>query len=185
AYDFKNGEPWERLIDMGRDVAKRLPDGTERKRPLTLETAGDWITEGSPKGRTLYVGSRQSSAFVRIYEKGKQLRGAHPDQAEKYSPGWVRVEFEVKPQKQAGWEFATRSPIEVWGAAAWSRQLHKAMFGGDLEPAPVTYERAPDDERAWRFMLKQYGPLLRRRYDLAREAMPDAKAEALWQQIGL
>jgi phage replication initiation protein len=43
---------------------------------------------GSGAGRTLYVGSRQSSKLCRVYEKGRQL-------GQKTSP-WVRVEVEFK-----------------------------------------------------------------------------------------
>jgi len=43
---------------------------------------------GSGAGRTLYVGSRQSSKLCRIYEKGRQL-------GQPTSP-WVRVEVEFK-----------------------------------------------------------------------------------------
>lgn len=185
AYDFKVGEPWAKLLGLCEHVARHLPDGTERKRPLALDTRGDWRTEGSPKGRTLYVGSMQSPVFARLYEKGKQMRGAFPDQADKYSAGWVRLELQVEPQKAAKWEYATLSPEEVWGAAKWARQLHGDVFGSELAASPVTYVRPADDARAWMYLLKQYGPLLRRRFDLAREKTPDATLEALWAGIGL
>lgn len=185
AYDFKEGEPWDRLLELCEKVAHQLPDGTPRKRPIVTSTVGDWRTEGSPRGRTFYVGSQQSPVFARLYEKGKQMRGAFPDQAEKYSPGWVRLELEVKPQKQAKWDYATLSPEEVWGAAKWARQLHGDVFGGELVAAPVTFVRPADDARAWTYLLKQYGPLLLRRFDLARAGDPDASLEALWAGIGL
>jgi phage replication initiation protein len=52
--------------------------------------AGDWLTKGSPAGRTIYVGSRASGKLLRIYEKGKQL-------GDTISP-WVRAEVELKDQ---------------------------------------------------------------------------------------
>ena len=185
AYDFKGHEPWPLLLEMCQNVAKFLPSGEERKRHLSLDTLGDWLVEGSPKGRTLYLGSRQSSVFARLYEKGKQMRGAFPDQADKFYPGWVRLELEVKPQKRAGYDFATLSPAEVWGAAAWARQLHADVFGSELEAAPVTFVRPSDDARAWTYLLKQYGPMLRRRIDVAQAAEPDADPAKLWAALGL
>ena len=45
---------------------------TRGGRPPSVEYRGDW-KKPNGKGRTLYIGSRQSSKFCRIYEKGKQL----------------------------------------------------------------------------------------------------------------
>lgn len=52
-----------------------------------VEHRGNWKSPNG-KGRTLYIGSRQSSKFCRIYEKGKQLgnKDSH----------WLRVEVEFK-----------------------------------------------------------------------------------------
>lgn len=47
----------------------------------------DWDND-TRKGRTLYVGSRQSSRMLRVYEKGMQL-------GDEQSP-WVRVELELR-----------------------------------------------------------------------------------------
>ncbi|MFH1818414.1 MAG: replication initiation factor domain-containing protein [Pseudomonadota bacterium] len=55
-------------------------------------TRGDWLTPGSPKGRTLYVGNRANGKYCRIYEKGKQL-------GEPSSP-WVRGEVEFKDESR-------------------------------------------------------------------------------------
>lgn len=50
--------------------------------------AGDWLLDGSPSGRTLYIGKRENGKMLRIYEKGKQL-------GDTASP-WVRVELELR-----------------------------------------------------------------------------------------
>ena len=52
-----------------------------------IEYRGNWKNPNY-KGRTLYIGSRQSSKYCRIYEKGKAL--GDPD-----SP-WLRIEVEYK-----------------------------------------------------------------------------------------
>lgn len=49
---------------------------------------GNWLDPDQRKGRTLYVGSRQSHKLIRVYEKGKQLGMAA-------SP-WTRWEVEFK-----------------------------------------------------------------------------------------
>lgn len=62
-------------------------------RPPASEMAGDWLTPGGgPKGRTFYVGSRDSGKLLRIYEKGRQL-------GDPLSP-WVRWELELHAEKR-------------------------------------------------------------------------------------
>jgi len=61
-------------------------------RKPSIEPRGDWLTPGSPKGRTLYIGRRQNGKFCRIYEKGKQYGSP-------ISP-WVRAEVEFKNENR-------------------------------------------------------------------------------------
>lgn len=50
--------------------------------------AGDWLIDGSPAGRTIYIGKRENGKMLRIYEKGKQLGDV--------SSSWVRLELELR-----------------------------------------------------------------------------------------
>lgn len=61
-------------------------------RKPSIEPVGDWLTPGSPKGRTLKIGRRENGKFCRIYEKGKQLGSPA-------SP-WVRAEVEFKDESR-------------------------------------------------------------------------------------
>lgn len=60
---------------------------TSGGRKPTVEKRGNWKRPNG-RGRSFYIGSRQSSKFCRIYEKGKQLGDPN-------SP-WTRVEVEFK-----------------------------------------------------------------------------------------
>lgn len=64
------------------------------------DQAGDWLTPGSPAGRTLYIGERGNGKFCRVYEKGKQL-------GDPLSP-WTRFEVELK----------SRDRVVPWDALA-------------------------------------------------------------------
>lgn len=73
------------------------------------QVKGDWLTPGSPKGRTLYIGNRANGKMARIYEKGKQL-GA-PE-----SP-WVRAEVEFKDTSRIlPYDMLTRPGVYLAGA---------------------------------------------------------------------
>ena len=56
-------------------------------RPHLRKEGLDWYND-TRKGRTLYIGSRQSSRLLRAYEKGKQLGDEES--------AWLRVELELR-----------------------------------------------------------------------------------------
>ena len=105
AKDFFNAEysPEQAAIDRldGKYTNHHImPDG---------EKAGsDWESNNG-KGKTYYVGSRQSSKFVRVYEKGKQL-------GDKQS-GWVRFEIEFKSKDIVIPFEVLQAPGEYFGGA--------------------------------------------------------------------
>lgn len=75
------------------------------------QVKGDWLTPGSPSGRTLEIGRRSNGKFCRIYEKGKQL--GDPE-----SP-WVRAEVEFKDASRIlPYDMLTRPGVYLAGAYA-------------------------------------------------------------------
>lgn len=118
--------------------------------------AGDW--EDFPEmGRTFYLGSAASSNRGRLYEKGLQREYAHLNR-----PNWVRLEVQVRPKgKEAGERFSRLSPLEVWGAGRWTRDLAAQVLKEHVDPHPSgTVYRLSEDEQAIRWMCKQYGARL-------------------------
>jgi hypothetical protein len=114
-------------------------------------------------GETIYIGSRSSSLFVRIYEKGKADRAMYGGVATDTLEPWVRCELEVKPQKDMKATAATMTPDAFWGCSDWTARLAQEAFAMAPEPIPFHPRRTASDDRAFEFMIKQYGNLLRRR----------------------
>lgn len=78
-------------------------------RPPASQNHGDWLDQGSPKGRTLEIGARGNGKMARIYEKGKQL-------GDRLSR-WVRAEVEWRSQNRVlAWEMVTRPGQYLAGA---------------------------------------------------------------------
>lgn len=119
--------------------------------------AGDW--EDFPeKGRTLYLGATSSVARVRLYEKGKQREYEHLGLL-----NWARLEVEVRPAKDSKDAYASLSPLEVWGASRWTRELAGIVLREHVDPHPAgTVWRKSSDERALDWMCLQYGSALLR-----------------------
>lgn len=116
------------------------------------ERRGDW--EDFPeKGRTLYLGSPQSPTRMRLYEKGKQPEYVHLDR-----PNWARIEVQVRPEKDARVAFNGLTPLDVWGASSWTRELAAAVLKQHVDPHPAgTTYRVSERDAALSWMCKQYG----------------------------
>lgn len=121
--------------------------------------AGDW--EDFPeKGRTLYLGAKSSTTRARLYEKGLQ-----PEYEHLKRPDWVRLEVQVRPKREARYEYSQLSAAAVWGASRWTRDLAATILKNHVDPHPAgTVYRQTSDERALNFMCRQYGAHLMRLY---------------------
>lgn len=145
--DFDAPGAFDGLLGVCQDVKKG--------HKLKGEKQGDW--DDFPElGRTLYLGARASVSRVRLYEKGKQPEYRHLSR-----PDWTRIEVQVRPAKEAKTAYSTLSPIDVWGASAWTRELAGKVLQQHIDPHPAgTTYRLTEREAALRWMCKQYGPHL-------------------------
>lgn len=103
AIDFDEEGDFETLMQMAQYLCETFN--------LKYKQVGDF-RDGSASGRTIYVGSRKSVIYMRIYEKGKQQRemGYDPEA----SLNWARLEIEVKPAKRENKKMAaTMQPREI------------------------------------------------------------------------
>jgi hypothetical protein len=109
--DSDDPELIERLLDMSRAFCK----GRKMQPP---ETRG---MDTPDKGRTFYVGNRtDGDVFLRVYEKGKQLRGEKG--IEDAPEGWVRIEFVMKNiDGDLKAEFGQLSPGDMIRTKIWPR----------------------------------------------------------------
>ena len=152
AEDFQGPGSWDKLNGECLAIADELR--------LKVSQAGDY--HRLEDGRTLYVGSRKSPTFIRLYEKGKQLRAKVIQGAELIPADWVRMEAQIRPQKTAKKAAAYVSPQEAWGFSAWTGELAKRCLDIDVPRVQMNVWREADDERAFHFMVRQYGPMLER-----------------------
>lgn len=145
--DFDGPNTWDRLYDVCLQLAQ--------ERNLTINQAGDWVRLEA--GRTFYIGSPSSAVRLRLYEKGKQMRGLAIDGGADISDDWVRFEVVVRPDKDARFRAAEGAPVEAFGYADWSRELLRQVEGVDVERVHVRERRESDHERAMFWLMRQYG----------------------------
>jgi len=145
--DFDAPRAFQRLLRVVRAV--------KRDHGIWGETRGDW--EDHPeKGRTYYLGANSSPTRFRLYEKGKQADYAHLARE-----NWVRCEVQVRPQKEAKHGFSALSPVDVWGASRWSRDLAGKILRDHVDPHPAgTVHRRTDLEARTEWLCRQGGPTL-------------------------
>lgn len=145
--DFDAPGSFERLLGACMRV--------KRAHKLKGERQGDW--EDFPEqGRTQYLGARTSVTRLRLYEKGKQPEYVHLDR-----PEWVRAEIQVRPAKEAKSGFSVLSPLDAWGASAWSKELAGEILADHVDPHPAGYTwRKTDLERRLDWLCTQGGATL-------------------------
>lgn len=153
--DYSEEGVFEVMTGRGLYLAERYA--------LKVDQRGDWARgDVMGKGRTLYLGSRQSLAFLRVYEKGKEK--AVRSGGECVDPHHVRAEAEIKPQnKGQAYRLAKLEPRDYWRCSPWLNEYSTILFQDYMERIRLhTVKKVSDDEMAFRFMLKQYGGVMAR-----------------------
>jgi len=110
-------------------------------------------------GSTVYLGSRKSEVFLRVYQKGLKTAGdeglARPI-PEAYRQ-WVRAEVEFKPDKKPGKHAAAiMEPNAYWGVTEWLSQFAQEALSMYAEPVNLRERRESNHDRAMRWMVAQY-----------------------------
>lgn len=132
-----------------------------KPRPLKTHVSGDHYQ--LMDGRTTYFGSRSSTHFARVYEKGFEQRkkGIDPDA----SLNWARLEIEIKPTKKGDARLiaSTMSPDELAHSSAWTSSFACAVGSSCGDAVRLTTRKNRSALEASLFhMASQYGPLIRR-----------------------
>lgn len=153
AEEFDDPGAWDKLSKTFLSVADQLG--------LEVQHRGDF--HRSVKGRTLYIGSRKSLCFLRLYEKGIKERADDPLNPLKASLDWIRLEVEIKPQHADDkLRASTLSPLEIWGFSPTSRAILEACCNSDVAKIPVTQAPRLNDARLLDHAVFQYGNLFER-----------------------
>lgn len=118
---------------------------------ISINMQGDWERG---KARTLYLGSRESTVQLCLYEKGYQMQA---------DPDWVRLEVRVKPKKDARLKCALLQPGDIFGCASWLVQCLACIGWDHLKTCSVgTVYRPDDEERARNALAGQYAAIVER-----------------------
>lgn len=121
------------------------------------------VPDNVADGRTYYIGSAKSDVRTRLYDKtAEQRRHLPPERHDEIPDYWVRIEAQVRPRKEAGYVAATLTPEQAWGCTGWTHELARRLFSLDVTRIEMQAGRESNHDRAYRFMLQQYGPTLRR-----------------------
>lgn len=137
---------WDDYLAIVEDVKAR--------HKIKGEKRGDW--DYPDDGRTMYLGATSSPVRVRLYEKGKQPEYRHAGRSD-----WVRLEVQVRPQKDAKRAYSTMSAADVWGASKFTREIASRAFSLDAGVFPAGGVKKENDlERRLHWMVQQYAPTL-------------------------
>lgn len=155
--DFADAGAFDRMLPV-------LLSAADRHR-VRVDTRGDHLLR--QEARTVYLGAPSSAVRLRQYDKAAELRAkfaADPVRLALVPEHLTRLEAQVRPQtREARIAFATIEPMAVMGSSAWLREVWSGVVGLELEPVHVGKPwRQSDDDRAYAYLLAQYGGLLER-----------------------
>lgn len=155
--DFDEEGAFDRILPV-------LLQAAERHR-VRVDTRGDHLLRR--EARTVYLGAPSSAVRLRQYDKAAELRAKFardPVRLAMVPQSLTRLEAQVRPQTQVSRQlFASIEPMAVMGSSPWLRDVWRQIAGLDLEPVQVGKPwRQSDDERAYSYLLAQYGGLLAR-----------------------
>ena len=168
---------WDFLLDWTQDFAKDYR--------INLRTV---LNADPDHGDTIYLGSRSSQVFVRLYQPGlkrAQEEGRIGDQITQLERDTVRIELEFKPQNpKAKAAAAALAPHECWSVSPWTAAFAKRILEMEVVPVSVSMRRESNRDRALRFMCHQYGAHLK---DLLDEygGDTDAWSDHLLKEAGI
>lgn len=167
AEDFDEPGAFDRLTGCMHDIATRQ------------RVKGLWIRPDDPEeGATYYLGGRSSAVTCRGYQKGLQLRKElHPALRPAVSADWARLEVQVRPPKALGKALAAGcTPEQAWGFSEWSQMLAREALALEIPRVDgLGWNPQSDDQKAFDWSLRQYGPLYRRL----------AESLGSWECVGL
>lgn len=115
------------------------------------------------RGRTVYWGTRQSQAMVRVYEAGLMK-----DRLHFAKPHWARAEAEMHPHKPLlKIAAASLCPVNAWGLAGWTQRVAEQLCQVDVQRFAVAQDPPRFDKttiylartyrRHWEQMLEDFG----------------------------
>lgn len=147
AVDFNESGAWDSMYGFMIGLADKY--GLQKS---YIGEPGKEVGE-CERGRTLYIGSRRSEFFWRLYEKGKK---DNPDQ-----PDWVRLEFECKPSnknKLLRCVLAGVTPSDLFSYVCVGQDIKNALGCEILPLSPVLNppRSRTDFDRALLHVKKQY-----------------------------
>lgn len=121
------------------------------------------VPDDVAEGRTYYMGSASSDVRVRLYDKTAEARRFLPVERHHEIPeNWSRLEAQIRPRKEWKSYAAQATPEQAWGFSGWTTALASQALSLSLERITMQANRESDDQRAYRYLLIQYGPLLQR-----------------------
>lgn len=122
-----------------------------KQKNLKVNMVGDWKFKKS--GRTLYIGSRASVYYLRLYEKHLQPNFLPDD----FNTEIVRLEVEIKPHKKFRFACSDYSLIELLGSCDWVKNIYEFAYCDLKENVNLRGGRSMSSyESALKQLKKQY-----------------------------
>jgi hypothetical protein len=138
-------------FDCAHGIMKRLSE----ERGIRTELMGDW--DRAEKGRSYYLGSKDSAFRSILYEKGIESAEEIAAAGLPPQPDLCRLEGRLRPQHTDSKIAASAlAPSEIFGCCRWGPALLSALFSSNVKRIKMSEYRVPDTILSRRAMVRQY-----------------------------
>lgn len=147
ALDFESTSKFRAFHNLQLD----LMDYAKQKNIENIQTVGDWLYE--KKGRTLYIGSKQSATQIRLYEKSKEQ---FEKGNENFPDNIVRLETQFRPTKLQRKHINSLCPIKILRMNRNLVDLYSKYFNDSIEPIRISRPEKKTAKDSLDYVLNQY-----------------------------
>jgi len=122
---------------------------------MQWDQRGDWLSyEGRSRGLTAYCGSPKSPIRVRLYDKGRELKGRGIEARDNL----IRLEVQFRPRTpKERFEWVRHSASLYWGVSHATRAFSDFFKITDASPIASDHRIPSDVDRLIMLMCVQYG----------------------------
>ncbi len=132
--------------------------------------------EGTPDGRTLYIGSRSSDRYIRIYDKTAESKGTYEPTSWRWEIEYKRPRSGMVAARLLRHGFSEGEVLDTVASALANVQVRLPV---DHDPSgwiPVRHKRPTNDETRLKYAARVIGPFLK---NLVANVGEDRVAQAL------
>jgi len=155
--------------DIDRDWTKIALDQTSMDGRVDSGLLKTHRIEGTPDGRTLYIGSRSSDRYIRIYDKSAESKGLYPDRTWRWEVEYKRPRAGMVAARLLRQGSGTPAVLDIVTSALADVRVRLPVQEPGSGWIPHRPKALTDSETRLRYTSRVVAPFIQRLIDVVGE----------------